>query len=91
VPNSSPSIAPLPPEPPAAAAGPPAPESKPGAAKQDAAAAGSASDDGDGAASGRAAETRPAQDRAPRSTRRRVRSPLDILFGRNGPFGWIPR
>jgi len=91
VPNASPTIAPLPPEPPARAAAPATPEGKPGAAMQDAAAAGSTTDDGDGAASGSRAETRAAQDRAPRPARRRVQSPLDALFGRNVPFGWFPR
>lgn len=32
----------------------------------------------------------PAQNSAPRPVRRST-SPLDALFGRNGPFGWIPR
>jgi hypothetical protein len=86
VPKASPTIAPLPPEPPATATAPAAPESKPGAAAQDA-----ASDGGDDAASANQAEARPAQDRAQRPVRRRARSPLDALFGRNGPFGWIPR
>jgi hypothetical protein len=32
----------------------------------------------------------PVQNSAPRPVRR-SNSPLDALFGRNGPFGWIPR
>ncbi len=94
VPQSSPSIAPLPPEPPATADGRSAPESDPaageGAATRNAAADPASGDAGDAASAGEA-ETRPAQDRAPSRARRRVRSPLDVLFGRDGVFGWIPR
>lgn len=45
------------------------------------------------AAADRPAELRPpqpVQNNAPRQARRTT-SPLDALFGRNGPFGWIPR
>lgn len=99
VPNASTDISP--PKVPAATAAQPAAArsgaSINGTATQDAATTKPASEPASAAAgnaaSGREAEIRPPQpvQNAPPRPVRRSSSPFDTLFGRSGPFGWIPR
>jgi hypothetical protein len=98
VPNVPASIAPVPKGPGAPVTGPAGPrkdtDKREGVATPDAAATPEpASPAAGNAAAERQAEIRPpqpVQNSAPRPARR-ANSPLDALFGRNGPFGWIPR
>ncbi len=94
VPKASPTISPVPEVPAATSASPAAPEPGTGEGATRDTATRAAPDEADNPASGRQAETprppQPVQNSAPRPARR-ANSPLDALFGRNGPFGWIPR